>query len=280
MTYISQLMRTMPRIAAATFLCLAPIIGYAAGGPSVALESANINLDNQAAIQRGAKYFVNYCMGCHSASYVRYQLLENTGLSAEQIKDNLIFDGSKVSSLMKSALPKQDAETWFSGPVPDLTLTARIRGGSDWIYTYLKGFYSDPNRPMGVNNTLFKNVGMPNVLWELEGIKEPVYRYDVMHNRDLVKQFSDEAEAIQYMELQGADYRLDKMVDHLVTTKPGLLSVSEFDQVARDITAYLTYIAEPMKQERHRMGWWVILFLSLFTTLAYFMKKEWWKDIH
>jgi ubiquinol-cytochrome c reductase cytochrome c1 subunit len=280
MSCITKLARAIPSIAIATVLGLTPLIGNSAGGPNVALQKANVNPNNQAAIQRGAKYFVNYCMGCHSAGYVRYQILENSGLSAAQIKDNLIFDNSKVSSLMKTALPTQDAETWFGGPAPDLTLTARIRGGEDWIYTYLKGFYTDPNRPMGVNNTLYKNVGMPNVLWELEGIKEPVYRYNVKYDGHLDKQFTDEAEAKQYMLQKGSDYMLEKAVDHMVLTKPGKLSEAEFDQVAHDLAAYLTYIAEPMKQERQRMGWWVILFLSLFTVLAYFMKKEWWKDIH
>jgi ubiquinol-cytochrome c reductase cytochrome c1 subunit len=265
---------------AAALCYLMPTIGYTAGGSNVPLLDAQVNLNNQAAIQRGAKYFVNYCMGCHAAEYVRYQLLENTGLTPQQIKDNLIFDGGKVSDLMKTALPQQDAVTWFSGPVPDLTLTARIRGGADWIYTYLKGFYSDPSRPLGANNTLYPNVGMPNVLWSLEGIKSPVYRYQVKHQGILEREFTDEAAAVAYMEQQGSGYKLEKVVDHLVTTQPGSLSEAEFDQVARDISAFLDYIAEPMKQERQQLGWWVLLFLSVFSTLAYFMKKAWWEDIH
>jgi len=280
MNSMQKRVAVVPGWVMAVMLCLTPVAGYSAGGASVALQSANISPNDQGAIQRGAKYFVNYCMGCHAAGYVRYQLLENTGLSAAQIKENLIFDGSKVSGLMKTALPTQDAATWFGGPAPDLTLTARIRGGADWIYTYLKGFYTDPERPMGVNNTLFNNVGMPNVLWELEGIKAPVYRYAVKQQGRLDQTFADEAEAIQYAQQQGSDYTVSKVIDHLTLEQPGQLSAAEFDQVARDLAAYLTYIAEPMKQERQQLGWWVLLFLSLFTTLAYFMKKEWWKDIH
>lgn len=271
--------RLAPCVAAV--LCyLVPALAYPAGGSHVPLLDAQLNLNNQAAIQRGAKYFVNYCMGCHAAEYVRYQLLENTGLTAQQIKDNLIFDGGKVSDLMQTALPQQDAVTWFSGPVPDLTLTARIRGGADWIYTYLKGFYTDPARPLGANNTLYPNVGMPNVLWSLEGIKTPVYRYQVKHQGTLEREFTDEAAAMAYVQQQDAGYKLEKVVDHLVTTQPGTLSETEFDQVARDISAFLSYIAEPMKQERQQLGWWVLLFLSVFSTLAYFMKKAWWQDIH
>ena len=266
--------------AAAALCYLMPATGYTAGGSSIPLLDAQVSLNNQGAIQRGAKYFVNYCMGCHAAEYVRYQLLENTGLTAQQIKDNLIFDSSKVSDLMKTALPQQDAVTWFSGPVPDLTLTARIRGGADWVYTYLKSFYSDPNRPLGTNNTLYPNVGMPNVLWSLEGLKDPVYRYQVRHQGTVDREFSDESAAVTYVQQQGDGYKLEKVVDRLITTQTGTLDEAEFDQVARDIAAFLSYISEPMKQERQQLGWWVLLFLSVFSALAYFMKKAWWEDIH
>ncbi len=263
-----------------TFIALTPITAWSAGGPSVALEQANIDLNNHAAIQRGAKYFVNYCMGCHSAKYVRYQLMEKVGLTTEQIKNNLIFDGGKVGGLMTNAMPEKDAAEWFGGPAPDLTLTSRIRGGEDWIYSYLKSFYTDPSRPMGVNNTVFKNVGMPNVLWELEGIKEPVYHYAVIHDGHTEKVFDHEEDAKNYIREHGKGYKLEKVVDHLEITRPGQLTSTEFDQVARDLATYLTYIAEPMKLERHSLGLWVILFLTVFTILAYMTKKEWWKAIH
>lgn len=270
----------MKKLIAVVALALAPLTGFAAGGPSVPLESANIDLGNDAAIQRGAKYFTNYCMGCHSAQYVRYQLFTNNGLTEEDIKKNLIFDGSKVGSQMTNAMPVHDAASWFGGPAPDLTLVARIRGGEDWIYSYLKSFYSDPSRPMGVNNTVFKNVGMPNVLWELEGIKEAVYRYDLMHEGHAVESFDNEAAALAAAEAKGEEYKVEKKVDRLETVKPGKMSPAEFDQVARDIATFMTYISEPMKLERQRMGVWVLLFLSIFTLLAYLMKKEWWKDVH
>lgn len=263
----------------ATFLLTLSSGSMAAGGGDVHLEPAHISLSNKAAIQRGAKYFANYCMGCHSAKYVRYQLMTTVGLTEDQIKDNLVFDGSKVGSLMTIAMPEKDAAVWFGAPAPDLTLETRLRKGADWVYTYLKGFYSDSSRPMGVNNTLFKNVGMPNVLWELEGIKEAVYRYEIRQDGDIIASFDNEADAkAELAKHEGA--KLEKAVDHLVQTQPGQLKPAEFDQMARDLATYMTYIAEPVKQERQRMGIWVVLFLSIFSLLAYLMKKEWWKDIH
>jgi len=205
--------------------------------------------------------------------------MENVGLTEDDIKENLIFDGSKPGSLMKIAMPAKDASGFFGAPAPDLTLESRIRN-ADWIYSYLKGFYSDDSRPMGVNNTIFKNVGMPNILWKLEGVKNAVYRYDISHDGHVVAHFETEAEAAAYVAEHPEKHRVTKVVDHLVTVKAGSMNAAEFDQVARDLSTYLSYIAEPEKLERQRMGVWVILFLSLFTFLAYLMKKEWWKEIH
>lgn len=270
----------MKKLIAFAALALLPVTGMTAGGGhNPFIEPANIDLNNDAAIQRGSKYFANYCMGCHSAKYVRYKLMTKVGLTEDQIKENLIFSDSKVGDLMTIAMPTTDAGKWFGASAPDLTLEARLRG-SDWVYSYLKSFYGDAARPMGVNNVVFPNVGMPNVLWELEGIKEAVYRYEVHHDGHTVASFDNEAEALALANEKGDEYKLAKVVDHLVTTQPGKLSAAEFDQVARDLTTYLTYIAEPMKLERQRMGVWVVLFLVVFTVLAYLMKKEWWKDVH
>jgi len=270
----------MKKLIAIAALALLPVTGMAAGGGhNPFVESANIDLNNHAAIQRGAKYFTNYCMGCHSAKYVRYKLMTKVGLSEDEIKDNLIFDDSKVGDLMTIAMPSEDGGKWFGAPAPDLALEARLRG-ADWIYSYLKNFYSDPSRPMGVNNTVFPNVGMPNVLWELEGIKQAVYRYEVHHEGHTVATFDNEAEAAAMAEEKGEGYKLEKVVDRLELVEPGQLSAAEFDRVALDLTTYLAYIAEPIKLERQRMGVWVVLFLVVFSVLAYLMKKEWWKDVH
>lgn len=262
-------------------LALLPLTGMAAGGGNVHLEKANIDLGNHAAIQRGAKFFVNYCMGCHSAKYVRYKLFTEVGLTEDDIKNNLIFTDAKVGDLMKIAMPEAAAGNWFGAPAPDLTLTARIKsGGADWLYTYLKGFYTDPSRPMGVNNTVFPNVGMPHVLWDLQGVQAPVYKYEVHHDGHVVASFDTEAAADAYVKEHGEGYRLGRVVAGLELVQPGSLTQAEYDQVARDLATFLTYISEPMKLERQRMGVWVILFLMVFTVLAYLMKKEWWKDVH
>ena len=259
-------------------MALLPVAGFA-NEEGVELESANIDLSDNAAIQRGAKYFTNYCMGCHSAKYVRYKLMEKVGLSESMIKDNLIFDGSKVGGLMKIAMPSEYAAGSFGAPAPDLTLEARRRG-SDWVYSYLKSFYTDPSRPTGVNNKVFHNVGMPNILWELEGIKDPVYKYEVKEGTETVAEFDSEAEAEQMVTDKGEGFHVEKVVSGFSKRTQGKLSDEEFDGVVRDITTYLTYIAEPVRLEREHMGVWVLLFLVVFTILAYLMKKEWWKDVH
>jgi ubiquinol-cytochrome c reductase cytochrome c1 subunit len=268
----------MKKLIAAFALALLPVVGFASEA-GVELEKANIDLHNQAAIQRGAKYFTNYCMGCHSAKYVRYQLLKNVGLSESQIKDNLIFDGSKVGDLMSIAMPEAYAAGSFGAPAPDLTLEARRRS-ADWIYTYLKSFYTDPSRPTGVNNIVFPNVGMPNILWELEGIKDPVFKYEVHEGTHSVGSYDTEAEAEAAAKEMGEGHRVVKIVHGFERRTDGKLSDADFDQAVRDLTTYLTYIAEPMKLERQEMGVWVLLFLVVFTVLAYMMKKEWWKDVH
>ena len=272
----------MRKLIAVLMLALAPAAAMSAGGPAVALEQANVSLKNEAAIQRGAKYFVNYCMGCHSAQYVRYKLFTEVGLTEDDIKDNLMPGGGKVGDLMKIAMSGDDAARWFGAPAPDLTLTARIKpGGADWIYSYLKGFYVDPSRPLGVNNTVFPNVGMPHVLWELQGIQTPVYRYEVHEGAETTATFDTEAEARAFIQQKPAgEARLERVVDHLELTTPGSLSKAEYDQVAYDLATFMYYISEPMKLERQRIGIWVLLFLAVFTVLAYFMKKEWWKDVH
>lgn len=272
----------MKRLIATLMLALAPLTGMTAGGAGVELQEANIDLNNHAAIQRGAKYVVNYCMGCHSMKYVRYKQMTEVGLTEDDIKNNLMFTDGKVGDLMKIAMPNKDAANWFGAAAPDLTLTARIKhGGADWIYSYLKGFYTDPSRPLGVNNTVFPNVGMPHVLWELQGIQDPVYRYEIHHDGDTVASFDTEAEAEAYMaDKNGEQFRVHRVVENLELVEPGRLTPAEYDQVARDIATYLTYISEPVKLERQQMGVWVMLFLIVFTVLAYLMKKEWWKDVH
>ncbi len=243
----------MKKLIAILSLALLPLAGFASEGPE--LESAGIDLTDHAAMQRGAKYFVNYCQGCHTLKYFRYERMQDFGLTKQQIKENLLFDKTKkVGDLMTNNLSPEQAAAWFGAAPPDLTLTARRRhGGGDWIYTYLKSFYKDDSRPWGVNNVVFPNVGMPHVLLELQGMQEAVIETDEHGN---------------------------KHVKELKVVQPGKLSPEEYDQVAKDIATFLTHVSEPMKLERQRIGIWVMLFLFVFFIVSFMLKKEYWKDVH
>lgn len=241
-------------------LALGPGLATAASGGGEhgpEMERANINLGDTAALQRGAKLFVSYCLGCHSARHMRYsRLAEDLDLTEEQVENNLMFTAGKVHQPMTIAMSDADQETWFGTPVPDLSLTARSRG-PDWIYNYLKGFYVDPSRPSGWNNTVFPNAAMPNPLWELQGIQVP--EYETTEN-----------------EFGGTDKELVGV--HMA--REGRLSEEEFDRVVRDITTFLEYVGEPAKMKRESMGIWVLLFISIFTLVAWLLKREYWRDVH
>ncbi len=248
----------MKKLILAFVLSLAPLYGMAAGGAQ--LESADIDLTDQAALQRGAKYYMNYCAGCHSLKYARYnRMARDIGLTEAQVMDNLVFTaGTKVGANIEIAMQADDGETWFGTPIPDLTLVTRNKvGGPDWLYSYLKSFYLDGGRPYGVNNTVFPDVGMPDVLWQLRGTQKAVYEESTDAAGNPVKTFS-----------------------HLEPVSAGSLSDEEFDTLVRDLTTFLAYMGEPMKLERQSLGLYVILFLVLFTVLAYMMKKEYWRDVH
>jgi len=247
----------MKKLIAIAALVLTPLTGFAAGG-GAHLEHANIDANDTASLQRGAKYFVNYCMGCHSLQYFRYQGMQAFDLSEDEIQENLNFAGAKPGDLMTIAMPAGPAAEWFGAPVPDLTLVTRRRhGGADWVYSYLKGFYRDDSRPFGVNNTVFPMVGMPHVLWDLQGVQNAVFT-EVVH----------------------PDGTKEQVVERLELAEPGRISAEEYDQVALDLANFLDYVGEPMKQERKRLGVYVVIFLLFFTVLAYLLKKEYWKDVH
>jgi ubiquinol-cytochrome c reductase cytochrome c1 subunit len=236
---------------------MAPVVaGASGGGPE--LEHAGIDLKDQASLQRGAKYFVNYCQGCHSLKYMRYNRMgEDLGISETQLMEFLIFDDTKTGSLMTNALRSEDGEKWFGTEIPDLTLVSRWRD-PDWIYTYLKSFYVDDSRPYGVNNLVFADVGMPHVLSGLQGVQEAVYEHSGEHGEAMGKEH----------------------IKGLKLVESGTLTAEEYDNMARDITNFLTYVGEPIKLERRRLGVYVLLFLGLMFFLTYHLKKEFWKDIH
>lgn len=246
----------MKKIIAALLLLVAPALGFASSA-GVHLEKANIDLHNKMSLQNGAKYFVNYCLSCHSANFMRYsRMAQDLGLSEKQVKQNLMFASEKIGSTMSIAMDPQDSKRWFGTTPPDLSVIARSRG-ADWLYTYLLTFYLDPSRPTGVNNLAFPDVGMPHVLWELQGWQEPVYRTHVDH--------------------EGHEH---EVIDHLEVTTPGKMSEVEYRQAMRDLVAYLAYMGEPAKLKRQTVGFWVLLYLALFFVVAYFLKKAYWKDIH
>jgi ubiquinol-cytochrome c reductase cytochrome c1 subunit len=248
----------MKKLIAAFVLSLAPLAGMAGGG-GAHLESANIDLTDQAALQRGAKYFMNYCAGCHSLKYARYnRMARDIGLTDDQVKENLIFTGAKVGSLIEIPMREASGEAWFGTAIPDLTLVTRNKkGGPDWLFTYLKSFHLDDSRPYGVNNTVFPDVGMPDVLWEQRGTQKAVYQ-------------------------EGTDAAGNptKVFEKFEPVQAGNMSAEEFDTMVRDLTTFLAYMGEPMQLERQSLGWKVIVFLVIFSVLAYLLKKEYWRDVH
>ena len=240
-------------------LLFAPALALAAGD-HIKLDRAPINEEDQASLQRGARHFVNYCMNCHSANYMRFNRLRDIGLTEPQILDNLVFTGAKVGDLMKIAMDPKDAKNWFGATPPDLSVTARSRAsadgsGADWLYTYLRSFYRDAERPTGWNNTVYPNVGMPHALWELQGEQVLVAR-----------------------KVQGEGFMKTEMA--LKLDKPGTLSATEYDQMAADLVNYLVFMGEPVRNDRKTIGMFVLLALGVLFIFAYALKKEYWKDVH
>ncbi len=209
----------------------------------VELQKAPIDLNDQISLQRGARNFINYCLNCHSANYMRYNRLTDIGLTDELIKNNLLFTSDKVGNTMSISMAHDDAKNWFGAAPPDLSVTARSRG-ADWIYSYLRGFYRDTSRQMGWNNVVLKNSAMPHILWELQGEQEP-----------------------------------DHMSNELKLVIPGKLPPKEYDQFVGDITNYMVFMSEPGQQKRRQMGYYVLAFLLLLLVLTINLKKEYWKNI-
>ncbi len=246
----------MKKIITVFLLSLVPVLALASEG-GVHLDKADIDLHDQDSLRRGAKLFVNYCLSCHSAAYMRYNRMgQDLGLTDAQVKENLMFAAEKVGETMTIAMPADDAKRWFGTKVPDLSVIARARG-ADWLYSYLRGFYLDGSRPWGVNNSVFKDVGMPHVLWELEGLKKPVYEVRKNH--------------------EGEE---EKHIVGFETVLPGKLSRAEYDLAVRDLVNFLVYMGEPAKLVRYNIGVWVLLYLVILFVVAYALKKEYWKDVH
>lgn len=240
-------------LALALGLAAATIPALAAEGEE-GLAPAGTNVADRASLQRGAKLFFNYCVGCHSLKYVRYsRLASDLGLSEEEVMTNLNFTGAKFGEPVISHMPADSAKTWFGKDPPDLSLEARAKG-VDFIFNYLNSFYLDPSRPVGWNNTVFPNASMPNPLWELQGLQSAVH---------------GEAKPGE-----------EAVVEKLEITTPGRMTPEQFRGATRDLTTFLEYAAEPAALERQSIGVWVILFLVGLTFLLYLLKHEYWKDVH
>lgn len=208
-------------------------------------------------LQYGAKIFVNFCMGCHSAAYMRYNRLgKDLGITEAVLKENFMFGTDKTGDTMVTSMRTSDAIGFFGVAPPDLSVIARSRG-AEWLYTYFMSYYSDPSRPFGVNNLRFKDVAMPHVLWELQGIQKPVYESVTLQD--------------------------GTTVDKIVALEPGIpgkQTPDEYKKTVKDLVNFLVYLAEPAKLKRQKIGIWVIIYLFIFLIISYLLKKEYWKDVH
>jgi ubiquinol-cytochrome c reductase cytochrome c1 subunit len=264
--------RAIPFVAA-LLVSLAGAAG-ASGGTDVRMEPSPIDRLSLASQQRGARTFVNYCLNCHSAKYMRYNRLTDLGLTEAQIRDNLMFATDKIGSTMTVAMREADARAWFGVPPPDLTVEARVRG-ADWLYNYFLGFYRDESTPGGWNNLMFPNVAMPHVLAELSGIQ-----------RVVATEFKDHEEAKGAVLAAKGIVVLEPGKDHtfvmktLVVDTPGTLNPIQYREMVADLVNFLDYMGEPAKNKRVSVGLIVLLYLCVLFGFAYWMKREYWKDVH
>jgi ubiquinol-cytochrome c reductase cytochrome c1 subunit len=285
--------RLAPALIAAT-LGLCALSVQAAGGGVALDQFPTEKLKDLPSLQNGAKTFVNYCLNCHGASLMRYNRLTDLGLTEAQIRDNLIPTDAKVGDTMKVSMSAKDAKEWFGAMPPDLSVTARSRSshdgsGSDWLYTYLRGFYRDSSRATGWNNTVYPNVGMPHVLWELQGsrgasIEEVKAAADAKPGQHALAKTLITIDALTGQRTETVEAIKDGHAHEgsIVTLTPavgGTLTQSQYDGQIADLVAFLTYVSDPSAQTRTRLGTGVLLFLSLFSVLAWWLNREYWKDI-
>lgn len=240
----------MKRMIACFLLSISSTTWVWAASTGYPLDSVEINLNDKASLQRGAQVFVNYCLSCHSAQYMRYsRMARDLELTEQEVIDNLMFTTDKIHDTMTIAMKSRDAEGWFGVTPPDLSLVARSRG-PDWLYTYLRTFYLDPSRPTGVNNLVFKDTAMPHVLWPLQGWQQLADKGNEGHSTELK------------------------------LAAKGALTPEEYNQMLKDLVNFMTYVGEPARLEREKLGPWVLFYIALFCGVAYLLKREYWKDVH
>jgi ubiquinol-cytochrome c reductase cytochrome c1 subunit len=262
-----------------TMRTFAGIILFAVAGAALAAEGARLlpapsNRLDVESLQRGARNFVNYCLNCHSAQYMRYNRLTDLGLTEAQIKDNLMLASDKIGSTMTVAMSRADAAAWFAAPPPDLTVEARVRG-RDWLYSYLLAFYRDEQSPTGWNNLVFNNVVMPHVLWNLSGEQKLVEtEFD---DSEKAEAAAIAAKGLAIVEpVTGGKY----VVKTLAEGTPGTLTGVEYKTFVADLVNYLDYMSEPVKNERINIGIVVLIFLGVLFALVYALKRDYWSELH
>ena len=250
----------MKKILFALIASLGLLAGAQANEGGMVWDKAPNKTNELGSLQNGAKLFVNYCLNCHSAAFMRFNRLKDIGLTDQQIKDNLLFTTDRVGDTMKAAIDPKQAKDWFGGNPPDLTLIARSRSGAggsgaDYLYTYLRTYYRDDSKATGWNNLAYPNVAMPNVLWELQGQRSPVYeeREEHAHKVSVFKGWQQ--------------------------VKPGTMTPLQYDQAIGDLVGYLQWMAEPAQNTRVRIGVWVLLFLLILTFAAWRLNASFWKDV-
>ena len=226
----------------------------AASSSELVLDRVQIDVRDQASLQSGARTFVNQCMGCHSASLMRYSKLRDIGLTDQQIKDNLLFAGEKVGEMMNAGMTRKDGKEWFGAAPPDLSVEARSRG-AEWLYTYLRTYYRDDTKATGWNNLAFPGVAMPHVLWEMQGVREPQFETQSSHGQDV------------------------QVFKGWKQVSPGTLTPLEFDYAIADLVGYLQWMGEPAQNTRVRIGVWVLLFLGIFSFVAWRLNASFWKNV-
>ena len=250
----------MKKLILTLIAALGIVTGAHAAEGGLAWDKAPNRTNDLASLQNGAKLFVNYCLGCHSAAFMRYNRLQDIGISEQQIKDNLLFTTERVGDVMKANIDPRQAKEWFGANPPDLTLVARSRAGhggtgADYLYTYLRTYYRDDTKATGWNNLAFPSVGMPHALWELQGDRRPVYTK--------VEQHGHEVEVFKGWE----------------QTRPGTLTPLQYDQAVGDLVNYLQWMAEPAQNTRVRIGVWVLLFLTMALVFVWRLNASYWKDV-
>jgi ubiquinol-cytochrome c reductase cytochrome c1 subunit len=252
----------MKKLLLSLILSLGFVTGAQANSEGIQWDKAPNKINDMASMQNGAKLFVNYCLNCHSAAYMRYNRLKDIGLTEKQIKENLLFATDKVGETMKAAIDPRQAKEWFGANPPDLTVIARSRAdgskgsGADYLYTYLRSYYRDETKATGWNNLAYPNVAMPHALWELQGERKPVFN-----------------------EIEEHGHKTQVFAGKWEQVKPGSMTPLQYDQAIGDLVGYMQWMGEPAQASRVRVGVWVLLFLLAFAVVAWRLNASYWKDV-